>query len=65
VSGRRSPFDDVEREAVAMTILPCPSCDRAVKVFGKVRRVLCACGEVLFEQEEVSSSGGNDGRKNE
>lgn len=33
----------------AMIILPCPSCGRAVKVLGRVRRVLCACGQILME----------------
>jgi hypothetical protein len=32
-----------------MVILPCPSCGRAVKVLGRVRRVLCACGQILME----------------
>lgn len=36
-------------KAPAMVILPCPSCGRAVKVLGRVRRVLCACGQVLME----------------
>ena len=38
-----------ERARATLVILPCPTCGRAVKVFGKVRRVLCACGEVLVE----------------
>jgi hypothetical protein len=33
----------------AMVILPCPACGRAVKVVGRVRRVLCGCGQVLME----------------
>ena len=33
----------------AMVILPCPACGRAVKVLGRVRRVLCACGQILME----------------
>jgi hypothetical protein len=33
----------------AMVILPCPTCGRSVKVLGRVRRVLCACGQVLME----------------
>jgi hypothetical protein len=40
--------NDVKAPA-AMIILPCPSCGRAVKVLGRVRRVLCACGQVLME----------------
>jgi hypothetical protein len=40
--------NDVKAEA-AMVILPCPTCGRAVKVLGRVRRVLCACGQVLME----------------
>jgi hypothetical protein len=32
-----------------MVILPCAACGRAVKVLGRVRRVLCACGQVLME----------------
>ena len=32
-----------------MVILPCPTCGRSVKVLGRVRRVLCACGQVLME----------------
>lgn len=45
-----------EAEGPAMTILPCPACNRAVKVFGKVRRVLCACGEILLEVEGTNAS---------
>jgi hypothetical protein len=33
----------------AMVILPCPACGRSVKVLGRVRRVLCACGQILME----------------
>jgi hypothetical protein len=33
----------------AMVILPCPTCGRSVKVLGRVRRVLCACGQILME----------------
>jgi hypothetical protein len=33
----------------AMVILPCAACGRAVKVLGRVRRVLCACGQILME----------------
>ncbi len=33
----------------AMVILPCPACGRSVKVLGRVRRVLCACGQLLME----------------
>jgi hypothetical protein len=36
-------------KAPAMVILPCPACGRAVKVLGRVRRVLCACGQILME----------------
>jgi len=32
-----------------MVILPCPTCGRSVKVLGRVRRVLCACGQILME----------------
>jgi hypothetical protein len=32
-----------------MVILPCPTCGRSVQVLGRVRRVLCACGQVLME----------------
>lgn len=32
-----------------MVILPCPTCSRSVQVLGRVRRVLCACGQVLME----------------
>jgi hypothetical protein len=41
-------MNDVKAPA-AMIILPCPTCGRAVKVLGRVRRVLCACGQVLME----------------
>ena len=41
-------MNDVKTPA-AMIILPCPTCGRAVKVLGRVRRVLCACGQVLME----------------
>lgn len=37
------------KAAAAMVILPCPTCGRAVKVLGRVRRVLCACGQILME----------------
>jgi hypothetical protein len=37
------------RAPAAMVILPCPACGRAVKVLGRVRRVLCACGQILME----------------
>jgi len=33
----------------AMVILPCPACGRSVKVLGRVRRVLCGCGQILME----------------
>ncbi len=36
-------------KAPAMVILPCPACGRSVKVLGRVRRVLCACGQILME----------------
>ncbi len=36
-------------KAPAMVILPCPVCGRSVKVLGRVRRVLCACGQILME----------------
>ena len=36
-------------KAPAMVILPCPTCGRAVKVLGRVRRVLCSCGQILME----------------
>ncbi len=38
--------NEVKAEA-AMVILPCPTCGRAVKVLGRVRRVLCACGSTF------------------
>ena len=41
--------DDVETTRTPLTILTCSVCGRSVKVFGKVRRVLCACGQTLFE----------------
>ncbi len=34
-------------------ILSCADCNRSVKVFGKVSRVLCACGQVLLENPSV------------
>jgi len=37
------------KASAAMVILPCPTCGRAVKVLGRVRRVLCSCGQVLME----------------
>ena len=40
--------NEVKAES-AMVILPCPTCGRAVKVLGRVRRVLCACGQILME----------------
>jgi hypothetical protein len=39
-----------------MIILPCPTCGRAVKVLGRVRRVLCACGQILMEIGRDNSS---------
>ncbi len=32
-----------------MVILPCPACGRSVRVLGRVRRVLCSCGQLLME----------------
>jgi hypothetical protein len=40
----------------AMIILPCPKCGRAVKILGRVRRVLCACGQVLLELEGTDAA---------
>jgi hypothetical protein len=40
--------NEVKAQA-AMVILPCPACSRAVKVLGRVRRVLCSCGQLLME----------------
>ena len=48
--------NEVKAEA-AMVILPCPTCGRAVKVLGRVRRVLCACGQVLMEIARDSAPG--------
>ena len=36
-------------------ILSCVECNRSVKVFGKVSRVLCACGQVLLENPSLPS----------
>jgi hypothetical protein len=44
------------RAPAAMVILPCPTCGRAVKVLGRVRRVLCACGQVLMEMGHEGTS---------
>jgi ribosomal protein S27E len=41
----------------SMLILSCSDCARSVKVFGKVSRVLCACGRVLLETPSVPSRG--------
>lgn len=41
--------EEVRTPATAMVILPCPTCGRSVKVLGRVRRVLCGCGQVLME----------------
>ena len=41
------PFE--KQVSPAMIILPCPACGRAVKILGRVRRVLCACGQILLE----------------
>jgi hypothetical protein len=41
----------------AMLILTCARCGRSVKVFGKVSRVLCACGQILFHSEPAPSAG--------
>ena len=38
-----------------MLILCCVECNRSVKVFGNVSRVLCACGQVLLENPSVPS----------
>lgn len=43
------PFE--KQVSPAMIILPCPTCGRAVKILGRVRRVLCACGQLLLEVE--------------
>jgi hypothetical protein len=43
------PFE--KQVSPAMVILPCPACGRAVKILGRVRRVLCACGQILLEVE--------------
>jgi hypothetical protein len=37
------------RAPATMIILPCPTCGRAVTVLGRVRRVLCSCGQILME----------------
>jgi hypothetical protein len=42
-------LSEEERGPRTLVILPCPTCGRAVQVFGRVRRVLCACGETLME----------------
>jgi len=47
--------NDVKAPA-AMVILPCPTCGRAVKVLGRVRRVLCGCGQILMEIGREKSS---------
>jgi hypothetical protein len=49
-------MQDQINAGAAMVILPCPSCGRAVKVLGRVRRVLCACGQVLMEMALEESS---------
>ncbi len=43
------------KSPTAMVILPCAVCGRAVKVLGRVRRVLCACGQVLMEMAPEKS----------
>jgi hypothetical protein len=40
---------DEKKASTAMIILPCPACGRSVKVVGRVRRVLCSCGQILLE----------------
>jgi hypothetical protein len=50
---------DETKATAAMVILPCSQCGRAVKVLGRVRRVLCACGQVLLE---VVDGGALNGR---
>ena len=55
-------MEEPERVRTAMIILTCPWCGRAVKVFGRVRRVLCACGEILMENEP-SAKASNDRAK--
>jgi hypothetical protein len=50
-------MDPFERQvSPAMIILPCPACGRAVKILGRVRRVLCACGQILLEVEGDDAS---------
>jgi hypothetical protein len=51
------------KATAAMVILPCSQCGRSVKVLGKVRRVLCACGQVLFEvvSDEAPNGGASSG----
>ncbi len=39
----------LDRSRTPMIIFSCARCGRSVKVFGRVRRVICACGRVLFE----------------
>ncbi|MGH9324396.1 MAG: hypothetical protein ACRD3V_31485 [Vicinamibacteria bacterium] len=48
--------ENLTRTPTAMVILPCPICGRSVKVLGRVRRVLCACGEILMEVGHETSS---------
>ena len=55
----RSNVDPNDSKATrTMVILPCPTCGRSVKVLGRVRRVLCACGQILLEigQERANPS---------
>lgn len=58
---------EAHQARTAMVILTCARCGRGVKVFGKVSRVLCACGQILFHREPPSSDGAPRraaGRKN-
>jgi hypothetical protein len=50
---------DETKATAAMVILPCSECGRSVKVLGRVRRVLCACGQILLE---VVGEGAMNGR---
>ena len=44
-----SQSSGVETIRTGMLILCCSGCSRSVKVFGRVSRVLRACGQVLLE----------------
>ncbi len=48
---------EVRQVRTAMVILTCARCGRGVKVFGKVSRVLCACGQMLFHRESPPDTG--------